>query len=103
MQMCIAGTHGQSTHGRTRFQAVRFSYGSPGGTREALSQVVKLAVADSWGTSVQEFLGAEATGRGWWWCLDAFQRKYLEHGTRVVGMGPGKECVRNVSKAKSMC
>lgn len=67
-----------------------------------LSQVVKLAVADSWGTSVQEFLGAEATGRGWWWCLDAFQRKYLEHGTRVVGMGPGKECVRNVSKAKSM-
>lgn len=67
-----------------------------------LSQHVKLAVADSWRMSVQELLGAETTGRGWWWCLDLFQRKYLEHRTRVVGMGPGKEYVRNVSKAKSM-
>lgn len=67
-----------------------------------LSQVVKLAVGDSWGMSVQEFLGAKPIGRGWWWCLDVFQRKYLEHRTGVVGMGPGKEDIRNVSKAKSM-
>ena len=67
-----------------------------------LSQVVKLAVGDSWGMSVQEYLGTKTIGRGWWWCLDVFQRKYLEHRTEVVGVGPGKEYVRNVSKAKSM-
>lgn len=77
-----------------------FSYDSTRGTRKAFESGCQ---AGSWRMSLQEFLGTETIGRvWWWWCLDMFQRKYLEHRTGVVGMGPGKEYVRNVSKAKSM-